>query len=276
MSNLVSVEYAPRPRKGAMTMPSPIDGAVGETFEHYLTSKRYAKDDLIPVRFPLVAPGSYRKLLYNNRDPYDEAHFLSESVLVRKDWLHRVRRVPVSLYSEVRGKLPSELFEKPEYVRFVSRDKFFEALKALNSIYPHVVAWKREWKNERLPLFVEARIYGIDTVINTYDPRKLSGAAVQIILRPAPTEAHEKAGIKVQRCISDVILFSNSSEYVSYLDGVDIKRESMSYGKLMERYNGTLTAKQYTANKRNSKPEEAGADKKYYALPEEPKKANAQ
>ncbi|MGW8181320.1 MAG: hypothetical protein ACWGQW_21525, partial [bacterium] len=94
------------------------------------------------------------------------------------------------------------------------------------------------------------------------------------IVRPPPTDAHLAKNIKVQRCVSDVVLLSSSTEYISYLDGVNIAREKSSLEAVCKRFKKTMSAREYCDSKTTSlKPEKNEKNKQYYIMPEETKQA---
>ena len=267
MSKLVSVEYSPTPDRRSRSINSnPLWGAYGETFEHFLGTK---PKELIPVRFPLVGPGSYRRLLYNKVDPLDEYHFRTESLLIRRSDLYQVDKVPVSLYKKDNSAKLNKLLESNTYVQFFSKDKFLSVLDTkIAKLFPKAWSWKTENVNRDLrSVFVEARIYGINTIITTYNPRKFNGVAVQVISRPFPNQNELKEGIRVCRCVSDVTIHSNTDEYVTYLDGEKIKRQKAS--AVAKLYSSLVTPAQLVAERKAKKAgkNEDKSKNEYHVMP---------
>lgn len=252
MNKLICVECMPQAgilgRKQAIT---PLTGLIGETLERYLHSD--SKETQIPVRFPLAGPGSYVSLLRSDRDPTDPYTLAAEGEYVDKSGLYVLKdRVPVSLYTRVPICDTLDLFEKPVYFSTYSLSKFFSLTSSLRGAYQ----WEWVWKLEKLAtnkgtddkfkhIFIEARFYGIDSVITTYDSNRFRGVAVEIIYRPQATPEMIEKGIRVMRTCSDLYLFSNTDEYLSYIDGVSVSRErAEGPHTIKSRYANFITPKQ--------------------------------
>jgi hypothetical protein len=250
MSKLVCVECTPSVGNGLGRSPnSPLTGFVGETLERYL---RKGHDQVrIPVRFPLLGPGSHVSLIRSDRNPSDPYQVSLEGDLIKKSNLFVLKdRTPVSMYKRVKMCVPSELFEKPTYMSTYSLAKFREMLLNAGDIYPWSWVWKLEKDTIRAAnpqseqhIFIEAKFYGIDAVINTYDANKFRGIAIEVVYRPQPTQEMISKGIRVLRTCTDLLLFSNSDEYISYIDGTTVNRERMPQGVMSQRYGAFITPK---------------------------------
>ena len=252
MSKLVCVEYNPvlNDKRSKVKM-EPLIGCIGETFEHYLSRARRDGDIKIPVRFPLAAPGSRAVVHRTGVQSNDPIFFREQSVdLPVYSLFPMIRRVPISNYTrfpldEMDG-IVDKVFEKASYLSTFNRDKFVEALGIVRKIMGHMWEWKKEshiTADQLPPTFIEGRFYGIDNIISTYDRRAFRGLAIEIIFRPQPSLAQREGGIRRVRCASDVVLASNKPEYVNYIDGVNISRETAK-GEMLDIYAGFLTAKQ--------------------------------
>lgn len=252
MKKLVAVEYSPVILKKSRKGLTPIANTIGETFESYL--ERPALE--VPVRFPLNAPGSFRRHLTEDRDSLSEIQLLQESVLVEPRYLHKVKKTPISLYEKIKVSDFSELFEKPVYMPVYSLKKLREEIiPRLEAEYSHRWAWLKEWSSDVAPtLFMEARIYGADNVVNTYARNKFSGVALQVIVRPTPNKEHLEQGIRSLRSVCDVFVYSNTTEFISYLDGVKIPKIEIGEGAVLKRYkNYVFSAKEILEEMRNPK-----------------------
>jgi hypothetical protein len=252
MSKLICVECGPEPVNGSRKVrDTPLTGFVGETLEKYLHEKHNEKK--IPVRFPLTGPGSHVSLIRSDRDPLDPYTLALEGEYVSKSNLYVLKgRTPVSLYKRIPICKTEDIFEKPVYFSVYGLSTFIEMINQLKRSY----SWSWLWKLEKNAIattshdkfkhvFLEARFYGIDSVITTYDGNKFRGVAVEIIYRPQPSAKMLEKGIRVLRTCSDLYLFSNTEEYISYIDGVNVPRERASGPHLAKnRYSSFITPKQ--------------------------------
>jgi hypothetical protein len=263
VSKLVCVEYAPKldPRSNRNNdVISPLIGCVGETLERFLHPHERAPTSLIPVRFPLSRPGSRIARTHSEREPLDPYLLEVESIDVAIDSLYPIEdRVPTSLYTRIGAREPQYLFERPVYMSTFSRDGLLGFIKEFRKHYNNCWIWKWDASLEPggnnsiyQPVFVEARVYGIDNVIGTYDARKFDGVALEIIYRPWPSQELIDQGTKILRSCSNVYLFSNSEEYINYVDGVRITREKTDYIHMVTKYQKFLTPSQGVALRKTS------------------------
>jgi len=255
VSKLVCVEYSPKvssKSSGGRSGVTPLSGCVGETLERYLNPNTRSSQTTIPVRFPLSGQGVRADRWRAGRDPLDPYQLEVEALDISPDELYVLRdRVPTSLYERVKLTDPKTLFERPVYMSTFSRDGMTEMLKDFAKVYRNSWIWswgtgptKTPQTSPYEPVFIEARVYGIDTVIGTYDARKFDGVALEVIHKPFPSQAMIDQGIKVMRARSNVYLFSNYEEYVNYVDGVKLGREKTNYVSIISKYGKFLTPKQ--------------------------------
>lgn len=254
MSKLICVECAPQPSQpGRKPNVTPLTGFIGETLEKYLSDKH--TNDMIPVRFPLIGPSSHVSLIRGDRDPLDPYLLSVEGELVSKSGLYVLRgKTPISCYTRTPMADPDTLFERPTYMSTYSLSGLLKMLKGFRSKYSYSWIWKLEKNTQPRDLsanfkhiFLEARIYGIDSVITTYAANKFNGVAVEVIYRPQPTKEMLEKGIYILRTCSDLHLFSSSEEYVSYIDGVSIARERSDNSMVEGRYSNFITPKEATS-----------------------------
>ena len=254
MDKLVCVEYtAPIARRGASSSvvqgPLPLSGFIGETLESF--TRNCNEGASIPVRFPLLGPGSHVSLLGKDRTSVDPYQLTLEGESINSSHLYLLdKKTPVSMYSRIPLGEEENLFESSNYMSTYSLSRFIKLLKAFDSKYQQKWVWKTERANtgrcdkKYRHIFIEARVYGIDAAINTYDGNRFGGVAVEIIYKPQPTEDMIQQGIMVMRTCSDLLLFSQSEEYISYIDGVQVKRESILRGWTRDRYVEYITPKE--------------------------------
>ncbi len=252
MNKLVCVEYNTNLAARSEKAPLPLSGFIGETLESFLHTDK--GNGSIPVRFPLLGPGARTSLLGNDRNNLDPYQLAVEGERIVPSELYILeKKVPVSLYTRVPMGEEESLFETPHYMSTYSGVAFLDLMSAFDSKYQHKWAWKTEQPNtgscsaNHRHIFVEARVYGIDAAVNTYNGSRFGGVAVEVIYKPQPTKEMLKQGIMVMRTCADLIMFSHSEEYISYIDGVQIRRESVPRGWAMERYSQFITPKEVVA-----------------------------
>jgi len=190
-------------------------------------------------------------LLQSGSDPLDPYQLEVESVDVARDSLYVLKdRIPTSLYERVKLADTKTLFEKPVYMSTFSKDRLSQLLNELASTYRN--SWIWSWgmgpidaprTSTYQPVFLEARVYGIDTIIGTYDARKFDGVVLEIIYKPFPNQTMWDQGTRVMRARSNVYILSNYEEYVSYVDGVKLGREKTNYVSMISKYSKFLTTK---------------------------------
>lgn len=254
MDKLVCVEYnAPTSRRGSNGSndrhPLPLSGFVGETLESFVNNCK--QDDTIPVRFPLLGAGSRVSLLGNDRDLLDPYQLSLEGESLNPAHLYVLeRKTPVSTYTRIPMGEEESLFEVPNYMSTYSLTDLLKLLKSFDYKYRHRWVWKTERAStggcdkKYRHIFGEARVYGIDAAINTYSGNRFGGVAVEIIYKPQPTKEMIKQGIMVMRSCSDLLLFGHSEEYISYIDGIQVRRESIPHGWGWARYSEYITPKE--------------------------------
>jgi hypothetical protein len=252
-NKLICVECAPVSVPGQRKpVSTPLTGFVGETFERYL--KRDSRGH-IPVRFPLLGPGSHVSLIRNDRDPLDPQQLHLEGEMLDPSSLYALpRKVPLSLYTRVPMGDFGALVERPEYMSTYSLSEFHSLLANAFNSFGHSWTWKIEKLAAEMTyplhkhIFIEARVYGIDSILTTYGGRAFGGIALQVIYKPQPTKQMLDQGIRVLRTCSDLLLFSNTEEYISYIDGITIQREQASPPSLRQRYkDGYISPKEATS-----------------------------
>lgn len=238
MSKLIAVEFSPKIIEERSPLAS-FYGCVGETLDTMLSQEWY-KEGLpksIPVRFPLSMPNSSLTFHLRGRDVIDPYTLREEGVLINTHHIHPLDRTPVSLYKRealVYSKdCFSKLFESDTYSSTYNIQTFFEVLESLGRMYNNGWLWKKEWDNKmgdptKKSIFIEARLYGIDSIISLYDKKTFGGVAIEVIVRPWPRKDDSKAGIKISRLRSNVYIASNQREYIEYLDGIKIPRKNIA------------------------------------------------
>jgi len=280
MNELITVEFFPGvpagKTKAKLNIP-PFYGCLGETLRSLLEESVYKekygkarKDNLIPVRFPLIVPNSRLAFVRNEHNPLDPEILAEEGQLLSPRDLHVVDRVPVSLYK--RSPLKSladidRLTDASVYFNVVGKRSILALLHEVGKKYPCQILWKREAIPGTPPaVLIEARLYGLDTIVPTYEAETLCGAAIEVITRPWPNGRDRKAGVYASRMNSDVYLFSKNSNYITHLDGVDLKRETTTSAKLISFYGGFMSPLEATKQRHDldtyKKPPESGWDVK--------------
>lgn len=258
MSKLIAVEYSPSYAGGKKAVISPLFGCIGETRKDMLLRalaniERASREGgnpsniRVPVRFPLASPNSRLSFWMNDRDPLDPLLLREEGKMISPYDLHLVDRKPVSYYSGEKmtpGAKLDRLFESERFLYTHSHAIMLAAVREASNHFSHVWTWKQEWSGGGgpPPVFYEARFYGIDTVISTYDPHEMQGLAVEIISRPWPDTELRKKGVLNIRMHSDVFLFSKGKEYISHIDGVEVKREGTNFPALHKRLASLMKA----------------------------------
>lgn len=241
--SLICVEYE-APSLGATSNQLWLDGCIGETNTFFLKKAKQKlqwlqktvgpgslssrpsaskmevpEKDLetwVPVRFPLIRANSRTGKFASYEDPSDRLKLKYEGIFLPVSRLFLCKnRTPTSLYKRVLlGSNPDykSLFESPKYYVTRSKGRCLQAVQELGQLYPHAWLWKREYttrSGDSTHLFLEARFYGIDSVISIYDRTQFSGVAFEIITRD-PRYA----------CIrSNVYVCSTHNNYISNIDG---------------------------------------------------------
>ncbi len=256
MRETLNVEYvSPAGGKKDRDDKAQLDGCVGEVdkgaFQRALRQAKLNEDNRtgkvvqVPVRFALNFPASvvgfYPNWSFGQSDT-DE-----QGILLPIRNLRVTKRIPASAYKRTHLQHHQldvkTVFEKPVYYYTASRARLQQLLSHLSGILPKSWIWTKESKvsGDKPLVFLEARIYGADTVIPVYS-RRFQGVAVQIITRDILTSYAE-------RMASDLYLFSNTSEYVEYFDGVAIEREAISASSLMANISAMISPREFMALK---------------------------
>lgn len=247
MDKLIAVEFSPLDSKAKF---HPLFGCVGETLES-LYNRAKSTNGSVPVRFPLLAPNARMGICMNDRDLLDPIQLTLEGLQLNVNDLFISDRTPVSLFTRknittITTISLKNLFESKQYLATRSKKCFINILlPLLANSYTRSWVWKHEWIRDTVPvsLFMEARLYGIDVAISTYDSNKFDGIALEITTRSCCSTPPRNR----YRC--DTYLFSNFIEYISYLDGAPIERESLGeiwLHSLSRRYSKVSSAKQVT------------------------------
>lgn len=282
MNKLVCVEYSPKSTtKIDKEGLSPLSGCVGETLESFLNPHERSSKTIVPVRFPLSGQNARIGRWCTAGNPLDPHQLEVEAVDIPRESLYVLEdRVPTSLYERVSLTDPKTLFEQPMYMSTFSRDGLITMLKGFTKTYRNSWIWSWGYGNIKAPhtspytpVFMEARVYGIDNIIGTYDARKFDGVALEVIYKPFPSQAMLDQGIKVMRARSNVYIFSNYEEYINYVDGVKLGREKTNYVSIMDKYTKFLTPKQGVSLRRTMLTEKKQI-KKEPEPPKEEKKKN--
>jgi hypothetical protein len=246
-----------------------LNGCIGETLRSIYEKKRKAllgskysllEDELIPVRFPLTAPNSRSGFFPQESNPLDPLTLASESFGISIKEVFPVKRKPVSLYRRCKLSKLSEnpasfkkVFESDSYYYTNSLNSFWKILPTIEELFSNTWYWKWEWcvpEKGGKALFMEARFYGIDAVVSPYPKSDFDGLAIEIILRPA---LPEKSRTARRRLCSNVFVCSNHSEYIDYLDGVQIPRTKISTPwseRVKSLGEGIVSIKEYLSNRK--------------------------
>lgn len=259
MSKLISVEYYPTTNKSPA---SELSGQVGEMRKHeYISRVKSIKAAIknvnrasVKVRFPLaskkgrISPGDITNY------PDDDILFAAESISLPLGSLHVVDKMPVSYYervfctSEQAAKEAERLLGESRYLVVKSLPSLEKTIKNLESVFKFVWQWRTQnsLHGDNKPLFVEARIYGADTVVPLYKKGEFNGVAIEIISRKALTPVKKKKkGLCKRSSESDLFLMTNTKRYVGVVDGVSTKTKQISKQDLIKTpLKGYLTPKQ--------------------------------
>ena len=258
VDSLISVEYVPKKEKHCV---QPLSGCIGETLSSFLKTNRKSDRKTIPVRFPLVGPNTHKYKIHSGMNNLCAYQLEIDGVdIVLKDICVLENKIPISLYKRISMREPQYLFERPVYMSTFSHKGMLGLLETIKSTYSKNWVWRLdsvETTSSRTgahpPVFVEARVYGINNVISTYNKKKLDGVALEIIYKPWPSKKLMASGTQVLASCSDVYLFSNSDEYIDYVDGVNLRRERTTFSNILNKYKNILTPKQGVALRRENK-----------------------
>jgi hypothetical protein len=228
---LLAVEYISKgesKKEGADALHF-LDGCRGEVCKKaWIKAKQSARQGgpipHVMARFSLAFPGNVLKL-YPNWGFGDE-DLEEQGLRVPVTSLRPVAKTPISKFTPIRWteemQVVQAVFEKDSYIKINSMSDLFTCFGSLEKSLQYCWAWYSE-SGEGKNVFMQARIYGIDKLIASYAPSKFNGVAIQIFTRPIKET--------VERMRSDVYLFSNTEEYVNYIDGVEIKRQLVGKGR---------------------------------------------
>ena len=254
MDKLISVEYSPAWRNDYSAVDSPLDGCLGETLvqvydaavrrHNQLLAESKTQKALritVPVRFPLLGYNSQLSFWNGDRDPRDIHALREEGIEIPLAELSPSNTTPISLY-------PGKRMETVEEARRLMGEEFFRysrnyarlrgLVKHLSKALPFAWSGKHECRltsGEPPPVFLEARVYGLHTVLGTYDCSSLRGVILEIITRPWPSAQNRADGVVVGRKRHDTYLFSSSKNYVQSVDGVPLKRHSTNHTDIVAR-----------------------------------------
>lgn len=255
---LICVEFGPNGAREYVGL-NYLEGCVGESYEsdfrRALSSQTPRKN--IPVRFPLVGLNS-RVELYPAIRPTVKSNLEESGISIHVDDLHPVNKLPVSLYERRPVTLEdlrqedclNNLFERAYYLSTFGKAKAIKLVTALFEKYNYRWLWKQESLPGQETIFLEARAYGIDTVIGVYDKKRFGGVALEIITR--------QRGLPC--CRSDLMLFSGQEEYIDYLDGVALERRRIKLDEAQAYLNSATSPSEINISRFN-RPEEVKKSK---------------
>ncbi len=232
MRELLSVEYMSftgNPKQKDQRLA--LDGCLGEVDKRsYVRALRAFRAAIkagtpatqtVSVRFPLNMPMTHVGFYPNwgfASDDIDE-----QGIAIPVQNLRVSKKPLISSYS--RAPWPEDTrdmlkaFEAPLYFETFSRARLLGAIERMHTILPYGWIWCGESQmTDRPLLFQGARIYGADNLIQVYaNAGRFKGLAVQVFTRDLLHGYHNKMA-------SDILLLTNTTEYVEYLDGETIPR----------------------------------------------------
>lgn len=241
MRNIISVEYCPD-KKNELEY---LSGCVGEVIEEdFLAAKEVAEKKeiyaLVRTRFPLN--GSSSRI--DRRTIDNEDSFNKEATYISIKSLYKTDKVPVSKYQrhkynkDLGQEQFTNLFEAAHYIYVRNIYEICSIAKQLRDyLLPHGWFWKKEWDVQRSDsidvcsqfVFVEARFYGIDSVLGVYNKNKLSGVVIELIVhKMRKTSLRKSYFSSLDSVYSNILVAANTKEYVEYLDGVNIPRTRLT------------------------------------------------
>jgi hypothetical protein len=151
------------------------------------------------------------------------------------------------------------LFLSRTYLYTLNKSILLATFDCLKGVFPHGWICKVEEDAADKPkLFLEARLYGANLVVGTYDATKFSGVALEIIFRQYTISRKDEETPGRHPCRSNVYLFTPGYDYVAYLDGATINRHELSYTswplQLRAMYASLSTAKEILALRKKGPP----------------------
>lgn len=250
MNKLICVEYL-HPT-GGEEVESPLIGCIGETLEKYLHPRSALTE--IPVRFPLVGPGSRTFILRGDRDPTDPWHLSVEGVSIKKNRLIVLPKVtPVSMYARVPTPKEVHKVKNKQYFTLYSLKNTLRLVESLGRTMPNSWIWRKDVPMPTMDnkhIFLEARVYNINTVVGAHLGNKVNGVAIEISFKPQPSKEEWAAGIRVLRTRTNLYLFSDSGDHIEYIDGTRVSREAVTCARITDNLNRFVSAKKVTSLKR--------------------------
>jgi hypothetical protein len=232
VDSLVTLEYCPHDVNDVNNRELQyLSGHMGEALRSEYESKLKRGGGMVTVRFPLLFPNSDIGISGKSAVP-EKLRILSEGLPLHTTDLYAAGKTPVSRYDRVllhgdEGHHRfAELMEQPRFLYTHNREILSRTLEVLAAHYDKAWVVKKEWKASEgfLSTFLEARFYGPNTVIATYDKNATDGVVVAIKVRNISQEKKPPR----QRYRWDVYIVSGQEEYISYLDGDKLDRTRVS------------------------------------------------
>lgn len=208
--------------------PRLLGGAFGEVLESELIrSKKKAtknKNQAMMVRFPLLTPWSRVGIMPNWG--CGELDVREEGLLIPVRALQPIDKTPISQYKREQlsittsfSEMFSRTYDKPIYLSSYNKN-ILRLLKSLSERHSlsgwyikHELTSFQEGQVDN-PVFLEARIYGIDCLLGAFNRKRNEAVVVEVLARD----------MKYPRFMSNTYILGLRRDYIDHLDGVDVPR----------------------------------------------------
>lgn len=237
-ADIIAVEYSPR--KSEQNVWSWLEGCLGEAnkenIERVIGRSKWGEEKGVPekqrkleilVRFPLALP--YANLCYYPGKPLHnstERRLAASGILLPLSDIYPVRDKPISTYE---GK-PIDVSNLNDLRALTNKDYYYythsltklrySLIPFLRKNYGYTYVWRRESSADApgtVRVFLQARLYGAATLIRSHSD-SFRGFALVIYSRKVDSK------MSSHYAFEDVYIFSNTDEYVDYLDGERLNR----------------------------------------------------